>query len=37
MQVDDYLSVLMCQLNMTLDCNSNEEYLIETDSMEEQH
>lgn len=36
MRINDYLSVLMIQLNMTLDCNSSDEYLIETDSMEEQ-
>ncbi len=36
MRVNDYLSVLMFQLNMTLDCNSCDEYLIETDSMGEQ-
>ena len=30
------LSVLMVQLNMILDCNSSDEYLIETDSIIEQ-
>lgn len=36
MRVNDYLSVLMCQLNMTLDCNSKDEYLVETESVYEQ-
>lgn len=36
MRINDYLSVLMVQLNMNLDCNSVDEYLIETDSIEEQ-
>lgn len=36
MRIDNYLSVLMFQLNMTLDCNHLDEYLIETDRMEEQ-
>lgn len=36
MRIDKYLSVWMFQLNMTLDCNSTDEYLIETDRMEEQ-
>lgn len=36
MRINDYLSVLMFQLNMTLDCNSMDEYLIETDSIGEQ-
>lgn len=36
MRINNYLSVLMFQLNMTLDCNSCDEYLIETDSIDEQ-
>lgn len=36
MRVNDYLSVLMCQLNMVLDCNNRDEYLIETDGFYEQ-
>lgn len=36
MRVNNYLSVLMCQLNMTLDCNSKDEYLVETESFNEQ-
>lgn len=36
MRINNYLSVLMCQLNMSLDCNSRDEYLIETDSIDEQ-
>lgn len=36
MRMNNYLSVLMCQLNMTLDCNSRDEYLIQTDSIDEQ-
>ncbi len=36
MRIDNYLSVWMFQLNMTLDCNSIDEYLIETDSIGEQ-
>ena len=31
MRVNDYLSVLMCPLNITLDCNHKDEYLIETE------
>ena len=36
MRVNDYLSVLMCQLNITLDCNNVDEYLIETECAKEQ-
>lgn len=36
MRINNYLSVLMCQLNMTLDCNSRDEYLIQTDSIDKQ-
>lgn len=36
MRINDYLSVLMFQLKMTLDCNSKDEYLIETDSIDNQ-
>lgn len=36
MRTNNYLSVLMCQLNLILDCNSTDEYLIETDSIDEQ-
>lgn len=36
MRVNDYLSVLMFQLNMVLDCNNQDEYLIETDDFYEQ-
>lgn len=36
MRINNYLSVLMIQLNMTLDCNSMDEYLIETDSIDKQ-
>ena len=36
MRINNYLSVMMIQLNMTLDCNSINEYLIETDSIAEQ-
>lgn len=35
MRINNFLSVLMFQLNMTLDCNSSDEYLIETDSIKE--
>ena len=31
MRVNDYLSVLMCQLNITSDCNHKDEYLIVTE------
>ena len=33
MRVDDYLSVCMFQLKVQLDCNSREEYLIETEEV----
>jgi hypothetical protein len=36
MRVNDYLSVLMCQLNITLDCNHKDEYLIETECTTDQ-
>lgn len=36
MQINNYLSVLMCQLDMELDCNAQDEYLIETGSIKEQ-
>lgn len=36
MRINNYLSVLMFQLDMTLDCNSSDEYLIETDSIDKQ-
>lgn len=36
MRINDYLSVLMCQLNMVLDCNNRDEYLIETDNFYKQ-
>lgn len=36
MRINNYLSVLMCQLNMSIDCNSRDKYLIETDSIDEQ-
>lgn len=36
MRINNYLSVLMFQLNMILDCNSSDEYLIETDSINKQ-
>lgn len=36
MRVNDYLSVLMFQFNMKLDCNKQDEYLIETDDFYEQ-
>lgn len=36
MRINNYLSVLMCQLNMKLDCNNRDEYLIETDSISKQ-
>ena len=36
MRVNDYLSVLMCQLNIVLDCNNIDEYLVETEYTKEQ-
>lgn len=36
MRINNYLSVLMFQFDMTLDCNSVDEYLIETDSIGKQ-
>lgn len=36
MRMNNYLSVLMVQLKMNLDCNSKDEYLIESDSILEQ-
>lgn len=36
MRANNYLSVLMCQLNLTLDCNSTDEYLARTDSIDGQ-
>lgn len=36
MRVNNYLSVCMFQLKVQLDCNSKEEYLIETDEVQRQ-
>lgn len=36
MRVDDYLSVCMFQLKVSLDCNNTEEYLIETEEVDRQ-
>lgn len=36
MRVDDYLSVAMFQLKVSLDCSSEEEYLIETEEVDRQ-
>ena len=36
MRVDDYLSVCMFQLKVNLDCNSVDEYIIETKEVNSQ-
>lgn len=36
MRINNCLSVLMCQLDMTLDCNAIDEYLVETEDLKKQ-
>ena len=36
MRMDNYLSVCMFQLKVQLDCNSQDEYIIETEELSRQ-